>query len=171
MDEGRDVDAAIARPRAHGELVAEVACSGFAHTGDAQVLAQERDDLDVEVVERRDAAEVTRAREVADRVDHGATVGKRGHGEDLVDAVARPGLGEQGLEREQDDVASFCLALLEELVALEVAGKAEDDPAFGGITLGDDVRVVIHGARRVLEEPLVCAQIRALDEPLGRSFC
>ena len=56
-DEVGHEDALVPRAHAHRQLVAEIARGGLAHAGHAQVLAQQRRRLDVEVVERDDAIE------------------------------------------------------------------------------------------------------------------
>src|SRR5262249_18381416 len=102
------------------------------------------------VVERRDTREITGAREVAHGVLHDATIREGRQRENLVDAIAHPWLAEERLEREEHHVAPFALALLEELVALEVAGEAEDRPPLRRLACLY-VRRGVQSGRRVLQ--------------------
>ena len=81
---GRE-DADFLGAGAHGELVAEIADRGKAHAGDAHVLAQRRDILHVEFVERDDAVDMLEPRHVADRVDQMLEEDVFGHVEKFVE--------------------------------------------------------------------------------------
>jgi hypothetical protein len=126
VHEARDRQTREGSSRAHGELVAEVARGRLAHTGHADVLAHARHELDVVVVERSDAIDLSRASEIAQRVENGLVILEVRQGEDFVDELATPRLAELLLDREKDDGAAFLLTGLDERIALEVAGDAQD---------------------------------------------
>jgi ferrochelatase len=149
VNERRNRQSAVLRARTHRELVAEVTRGRVAHAGDAQVLAEERNEFDVEVVERRDAIELTRAREIAHGVDHGLAIAERRHREHLVDVFARPRFIEQRLGSEEHHVAPFALCTLEEAVALEVTGDTENGEWLG---LGHDPASVSSPPRRPIDD-------------------
>ena len=106
MDEIGDEDAVIARADAHRQLVAEVAGGRLAHAGHAQVLAQQGRGLDVEVVERDDAVERPRARQMADAFQQILPRDVARDVKGLVDRLARPVGILQGVDGEQQDACS-----------------------------------------------------------------
>ena len=57
---------AVERLHAHGQLIAKIAHGSQSHTGDAQVLAQSRGGFHVVFIERHDAIQLVRAREMGD---------------------------------------------------------------------------------------------------------
>jgi hypothetical protein len=74
VKERRDAEAGIRRRLPHGKLVAEAARRSLTHPRDAQMLAQHGAYLAVEIVERTDAIEDARARQVGDGIAHVAAV-------------------------------------------------------------------------------------------------
>ncbi len=82
-DEIRDEQSSFARADTHGELVAEEARCRFAEAGQAHVLAQCGGDLHVELVERDDAVDLPRAREIHHGIDDLRGAHLLRHGVDL----------------------------------------------------------------------------------------
>ena len=111
-------DAGVARLHAHGELVAKVAGRRLAHAGDPQVLAQQGRRLDVEVVERHDAIDLPRARDVADALQQVLAPDVARDVEELLDRLARPLRIAQLVGRQQQHAVPFPMALAQELVTL-----------------------------------------------------
>ncbi len=124
-NEIRHAHAAIERLHAHGQLVAEIAHGRQAHAGHAQVLAESCGGFHVVFVERDDAVDLLRAREVRHSPHN---VGERNFGgeiERVVEAFARPVGIAQLLRRKQEHAAALALALAHELLSFFVGGDAE----------------------------------------------
>src|SRR5205823_5210237 len=121
-------DADLAGPHPHGELVAEQPGGRLAGPGVGQpeVLAEERRDLDVEVVQGDDAVDPAGPHQVGGGVDEPAAVGEVADREHVGTRLPRPRLAELPLDRQQVDGAALLPAPLQEPVALEVAGECED---------------------------------------------
>src|SRR5205085_2182361 len=115
----------------HRELVAEVARGGLTHAGNANVLAQTRDELDVVVIERRETVDLPRAAEITECVDDRLRVLEVGEREHLVDVLAAPWFVELLLDCQEDDGAPFLLTRLDELVSLEIRRDADDRDRLG----------------------------------------
>ena len=128
-----NVEAGLGGPHPHGKLVAEVVRGGLAHARDAQMLAQHCGHLHVEIVQRHDAVQHAGARQVADRVEGLRAVPMVmvvGHVKDLVDAVDRPVRAVlQALRCHQQDGGALAFGFAQKVVALFVAGQAEDGHA------------------------------------------
>jgi hypothetical protein len=122
-------NSALAGLHPHRELVAKIAHRCLAHAGNAQMLAQRRRHLEVELVERDDAVDRFPAREIADGVEDVVAQPQVGHEEALVDAVHRPGGVGELLTRQKEHSRAEALALAEEFLALEVGGEGEDGGA------------------------------------------
>jgi hypothetical protein len=137
----RDVEAAVAGRRPHGELVAEVAGDGIAQAGQPHMLAEVGGRLHVVVVERDDLVYHVRAREVTDGVGDVRLLREVGHEVELVNALARPILVLERLLCDDEDLASQLFGLLNERDALEEAGEAEE-----GEGLGHGGRSLINGS-------------------------
>ena len=115
--------------RAHRQLVAEVARGGLSHARHAQVLAQDRRRLHVELVEGDDAVDVLGLRHVAEAEHHVVDVPGLvdiGNVEDFVDALARPGGVFQAVRGDQQHAAALAPALLQEFGALVIACQADN---------------------------------------------
>ena len=87
------LDAALTRAHAHRQLVAEVAGGRLAHAGHAQVLAQRRGLLQVEVVERHHAVDGDPPGQMAgaeDEVVEPPLLVVVVNEEDIVQTLARP---------------------------------------------------------------------------------
>jgi hypothetical protein len=119
-------NALVARADAHRELVAEVARGRLTHSGHAQVLAQERRHLDVEVVERDDPVQDPAARDMTDALEQAVAGDVAGNIEGVVDGLARPVGVLQGVDRQQQHGAALTLALADELLAFFVRGDAQN---------------------------------------------
>src|SRR5687768_2336150 len=119
-------DPALLGLHAHRELVAKVAHRALSHAWDAQVLAQRRSHLEIELVERHDPIDRLLPRQPADRVDHMVAPSQIGHHEKVVDALARPVEVAQRLSSDQQYTSPLSLALAQKVVALVVAGEAKD---------------------------------------------
>jgi hypothetical protein len=76
------------------------------------VLAKLRHELDVEVIEWRDAIEMPRPCEVTHRAKQRGSILEVGHTEYFIDVFAAPRLVEQRLLREKDNRHSLALAPL-----------------------------------------------------------
>ena len=126
VNEVGDEYAAFARLQAHRQLVAEVARRRVAHAGQAQVLAQGCGGLNVEVVERHDAINLARAREVADGARERVEREVGGHVEEFVNRLARPVGVPKLCARDEHDAAALSLARAHELLPLLVARDAQD---------------------------------------------
>ena len=80
----------------HGEFVAKVARGGFAHAGNAQMLAQKRGEFEVKIVQRHQAIDLLRARQIGDGVERMLPIPLLvdvGHVEDFVDGFGGPAGG------------------------------------------------------------------------------
>ena len=126
VNEVGDEYAAVARLNPHRELVAEVARGGVTHAGQAQVLAKCCGGLNVEVIERHDAVNLARAREVADGARERVEREVGGHVEEFVNRLARPVGVPKLCARDEQDAAALSLALAHELLPLLVARDAQD---------------------------------------------
>ena len=130
VDEVGHVQPRLGGAHAHGQLVAEVARGGLAHAGDAQVLADHGGQFDIEIVERHDAVEHARARQIADGVAHVDWVPLSAairQVEDLVDRLHRPvRFMLQAFGGDQHYRPALAFAFANEIVALFVAGHAEN---------------------------------------------
>jgi hypothetical protein len=116
----------LSRAHAHRQLVAKIARRRIAHSGDAQVFAQTRRDLDVEIVERDDAIDRLCATKIAHAFDHVLDVGQRRQIEEVVDRFARPvGLRER-LSRQEKHARALGLTFADEGLAFLIAGQAEN---------------------------------------------
>ena len=126
VDEVRTADAGAAGAAAHRQLVAKRARRRLAHARHAEIFAQHRRELDVEVVERDDAIDLLGAGDV--RRALADVLGRHVAAEvvELVHGVARPvGIAQLLLGQEQH-AASLPAALAQELVAFAVGRDAED---------------------------------------------
>ena len=121
----RHAHVAIERAHAHGQLVAEIAHGGQAHAGDAQMLAQRGGGLHVVFVERDDAVELVRARQMGDRLHDVGEGNFCGKVEGIVEAFARPVGVAQFFRGQQNHAAALALALAHELLPLFVGRDAE----------------------------------------------
>ena len=118
----------IAGLGAHGQLIAKVSRRAVAHAGHAQVLAQGRRRLHVEVVERNDAVDLLGARHVADAQQHVLHLPLLLHVRDvegLVNAVLWPRLVGDAVRGQQQHSGALPAALANEVEAFEVAGETE----------------------------------------------
>ncbi len=103
------------------------------------MLAQVGRRLDVEIVERNQAVDFARARQITDGVGDVRLLEEvdKGHDEKLVDRFPRPGFMLQVLRCNQNGAAAESLALFYEGAALEVAGETEKRGRHGCV-LWDD---------------------------------
>jgi hypothetical protein len=119
-------DATLTGANAHGELVAEVTSERFAHAGQAHVLAEERSDFEVKLVERDDAVEAIFAGEIADGVQDLPWREVFGHGDESCNGVAGPVGVFEFVDGEEDDVDAETRDLSQEGLAFFVGADAED---------------------------------------------
>src|SRR5688572_12412300 len=160
---------ALLRLHAHRELVAKVADSALAHAGDAQVLAQRRRHLEIELVERHDPVDRLGSREPAHGIDHVIPAREVGDQEQLIDAVAWPLEVPHGFARDEQHPGAQAVAFANEVVALEVAGQTEDrdvglghterekwQPTIAFVTMADH-RSRCHPSARRLSPPALAA--------------
>ena len=111
---------------AHRQLVPEIARGGLPHAGNAQVLAEQRRRLDVEVVERDDAIERAGAGQVADALQQVVARDVAGDVEELVDRLTWPVGLLQRIDGQQQNRAALFLALAQELLPLLVRGDTQN---------------------------------------------
>jgi hypothetical protein len=119
-------DSLLLALHAHRELVPKMPGRRVAHPGDAEVLADRRGCFHVEVVERDDAIEAVRARQIRDRSDRFLQIRVVTLREHLGEDVAWPRAIEQALDREQVRFRSERGGFAQEALALVVAREAED---------------------------------------------
>jgi hypothetical protein len=104
-------DAGVPRLDTHGELVPKVPRRRLAHAGDPEVLAQQCRRLDVEVIERDDAVDLTRAGDVADALQQVVPPDVARQEEELLDSLARPLGIPQRFGRQQEHPVPLPVAL------------------------------------------------------------
>ena len=122
----RDRNAALPGANTHGQLVAEVACERFAHSGQTHVLAQQCSHLKIELVERDDAVEPVLSREIADGVQNLHRSKVLRHGDELGDGLTRPVGVLELVDREQDNVDTETGGLFEKRLSLFVGADTEN---------------------------------------------
>ena len=122
----RHRDAERPRLHPHRQLVAKAAGGGAAHARHAQVLAQHRGELDVEIVERGNPVDAVAARDLVHVPADRLVAGVARHRVDLVDRLARPFRADELVGGQQQDGAALRLALAQERVALEIGGDTQD---------------------------------------------
>ena len=121
----RHAHVTIQRLHAHGQLVAEIAHGGQPHPWYAQVLANSGGGLHVVLVERNNAVDLLRAREVRHGLHDVADGNLSRKKKRVVQALPRPIGIAQFLRRQQDHAAALALALAHELLSLLIGRDAK----------------------------------------------
>ena len=122
---------AIERPHAHRQLVAEVAHGREAHPRNAQMFAQSGGRFHVVFVERDDAIQFVRARQMRHRLHDVSEGNLRGKVKSIVETFARPIGIAQFFRRQQDHAAALALALAHEFLPLLVSRDAQESQRAG----------------------------------------
>ena len=115
----------LLRLKAHRQLVAKVAHSSITHARYAQVFAQGCRDPHIIVIQRHDAVDNARAREIAHAIDHIFHYRQIRHMEDFIDTFTRPVRLFQRWRDQQDYVIPLLLAFADKILPLFVTGNAE----------------------------------------------
>src|SRR5258708_595109 len=135
VDKFRNVQAALARPHPHGELIAKISRSGLAHAGNPQMFAQGCGHLQIEVIERNQPVDLPGPRQIAHRPQRLVAiplVPRVGHVEYFVDTLRRPvRVFLETLRCDQQNRPPLPLALAQKIVSLLVTGDAENDHGDG----------------------------------------
>jgi hypothetical protein len=131
VDEVRTADAGAAGAAAHRQLVAKRVRGRLAHARHAEILAQHRRQLDVEVVERDDPVDLLGAADTGEALADVLGGHVAAEVVELVHGLARPvGIAELLLGEEQH-AAALPAALAQEFVAFSVGCDAEDRQRHG----------------------------------------
>src|SRR4029079_92544 len=107
-------------------LVSEIPGGGLPHPRNAQVFAKVGGRFDVEVVERHDAIDLSRPRNVADAFHEVVAPDVAGDVEELTDRLTRPVGVTEGVRGEQQDAMPLPRTLAKKLLALLVGRNAEN---------------------------------------------
>jgi hypothetical protein len=142
-DKVRNTHVTIERPHAHRQLVAKIAHGSQAHPRDAQMFPQRGGGFHVVLVERDDAIQFLRARQMSDCLHDVGEGNLRRKVKGIVEAFARPVGVAQFFRGEKNHAAALALALPHELLPLLVSGDAEESQRPGvrhGVLLAVGVR-------------------------------